>query len=111
MVPEFSGGFGEQMLCCARCGEAMLHQERVEVFIPQQEDDERGLRLSVNIEKVSFETDSHAGRGNPSSRRDGVAITFWCEICHGKSRLTIAQHKGAEYLEIEDIGDKTFPRG
>jgi hypothetical protein len=48
--------------------------------------------------------------GNPSRRRDGVAIEFWCENCHGAAedtdaeppayfRLQIQQHKGTTYLD------------
>jgi hypothetical protein len=38
------------------------------------------------------------GNENPSSRRDGIAIGFWCECCPVKSELTIAQHKGQELV-------------
>jgi hypothetical protein len=44
-------------------------------------------------------------KNNPSDRRDGIVITFWCEQCHGESgpdtnylRLAVIQHKGATYL-------------
>jgi hypothetical protein len=31
---------------------------------------------------------------NPSSRRHGIVVKFWCENCHHLSLLCIAQHKG-----------------
>lgn len=48
--------------------------------------------------------------GNPSSRRGGIAVEFWCENCHGEwngtsanyaenFRLQIQQHKGTTYLD------------
>lgn len=48
--------------------------------------------------------------GNPSSRRGGIVIEFWCENCHGEwnerpanyaenFKLQIQQHKGTTYLD------------
>jgi len=40
-----------------------------------------------------------AGSGNPSSRRDGLVIRFWCELCDVvDAELTVEQHKGCTYL-------------
>jgi hypothetical protein len=36
---------------------------------------------------------------NPSSRRGGIAIRFWCEGCPFISELTLAQHKGSTEVE------------
>jgi hypothetical protein len=36
--------------------------------------------------------------GNPSRRRDGLAVRFWCEQCGSVSELTIAQIKGASFV-------------
>jgi hypothetical protein len=43
------------------------------------------------------------GSGNPSSRRQGLAIRFFCEGCGGADsddiiELTVAQHKGSTEL-------------
>jgi hypothetical protein len=42
------------------------------------------------------------GSGNPSGRRDGLSIKFWCEGCKGVDEdileLTISQHKGSTLL-------------
>jgi len=38
------------------------------------------------------------GSGNPSSRRDGLAIKFWCEGCPAVLELTVEQHKGQTFL-------------
>jgi hypothetical protein len=29
---------------------------------------------------------------NPSSRRNGIAIRFWCENCDALAELTLEQH-------------------
>jgi hypothetical protein len=44
-----------------------------------------------------------AERANPSMRRTGLAIAFWCEECHGVSELTIEQHKGNTYLKWRGV--------
>lgn len=36
---------------------------------------------------------------NPSARRDGVAIRFWCETCGADNiELVVEQHKGNSFL-------------
>ena len=47
--------------------------------------------------------------GNPSGRRQGVTIRFWCEGCAQRSVLTIAQHKGATLLEQKREAPSTLP--
>jgi hypothetical protein len=48
---------------------------------------------------ITEHTDNNAG--NPSQRRDGIAISFWCEQCgagakgHPGLTLTVAQEKGS----------------
>jgi hypothetical protein len=43
-----------------------------------------------------------AARPQPSSRRDGLAIAFWCEGCHGEFELTLAQHMGNTEISWRD---------
>jgi hypothetical protein len=41
---------------------------------------------------------------NPSERRGGVTIRFWCENCHSLSELALAQHKGCSVLAWRPAG-------
>ena len=87
---------------CAGCGAEHTHQERVEVFARDSEDN-AGLRMVVKQgcfggdggAKASIDTDLTS---NPSDRRDGVSIFFNCEHCPAISRLDILQHKGTTYI-------------
>ena len=87
-------------LPCPRCGNDYLHHRGVTAF-DRSEDAETVLRTSVEVGKTTVQLVAQAGSGNPSMRRDGVVIQFWCEQCgggdDGKSviELTLAQHKGA----------------
>jgi hypothetical protein len=42
--------------------------------------------------------------GNPSGRRSGLTVLFWCECCHRITRLDIEQHKGETHLTCIDLG-------
>jgi hypothetical protein len=52
-------------------------------------------------------TGAQAERGNPSSRRNGVVIRFWCEDCDVISELTLEQHKGNTLLRWRSTVDTT----
>lgn len=99
MIPKFSqesGPLGASLLCPG-CGAANLHHDRVETF-DRGEDAPEGLRTIVSEGTVQV---SRALDGNPSPRRDGVLISFWCELCSAKPQLRIAQHKGETYMTLE----------
>ena len=87
-------------LCCPMCGDAHLHHEKV-VISERSEDEDTCLRVDVANRSCSV-SEEHNGL-NPSSRRNGLSIWFWCEICLGKPKLSIAQHKGSTemYWEID----------
>lgn len=103
MQPKFGecneGGVSE--LLCPRCGSNYLHHNQVDVF-ERDEDAVTGLHVQVADGRVSTDT---ALRDNPSSRRHGVAISFWCEGCNAKVVLKIAQHKGVTLVDLVDTGD------
>jgi hypothetical protein len=93
--------YGDTLLRCPRCGDDYLHHTRVEVF-DREEDAAVGLHTTAGAEDVRVDRDLSQ---NPSSRRDGIAIAFYCEMCDGNSDgpgpgvvLTIAQHKGRTFL-------------
>jgi hypothetical protein len=39
--------------------------------------------------------------GNPSVRRHGFKVYFWCEACPAKSVLSVSQHKGVTEVDIK----------
>jgi hypothetical protein len=88
---------GETVLVCGHCDSNYIHHKTVTVYSRPHEDG------NVSETEVSGTGDVVArkqstGR-NPSSRRDGIAIGFWCEQCHYYAELTIAQHKGQTCLQ------------
>ena len=87
-------------LVCPSCGGSLLHHDRVDVF-ERVEDAASGLRVSVANDSVLTDT---AMGGNPSSRRHGVSIRFWCETCAAISALSIAQHKGSTLFSFDVVG-------
>lgn len=88
-------GNGRADLLCPRCGSDYLHHNDVLVF-DRREDAEAVTLTQVDAGSVSVSMAPSTAAGNPSMRRDGVTINFWCENC-GENRplqLHLAQHKG-----------------
>lgn len=84
-------------LLCPACSSNYLHHTEVRVY-SREEDAPKVLQTTVTHDAaVSSIVDSWAIR-NPSARRDGLTIEFWCEMCHSKPVLMIAQHKGNTQL-------------
>lgn len=91
------------ILLCPRCGkDSYLHHQGVSYFA-RQEDGAFGTRVDVrekDVDEIPFHqvcvsTDTHNRLvENPSRRRGGIAISFWCELCGGSYEFCIAQHKG-----------------
>lgn len=96
-------------LDCPHCRSTYLHHDRVEVF-ERPEDAAKGMHVTVEShdqirDRPGFPrltVDDDLAR-NPSSRRRGVRIEFWCENCHKRSALLICQHKGETDIEFEPI--------
>lgn len=81
------------LLECPCCGSEYLHHAKVTIF-DRGEDAETVVRTEVQGSKLSVNP-LDQGQGNPSSRRDGVTVDFWCEGCGASPiTLTIGQHKG-----------------
>jgi hypothetical protein len=83
-------------IACPNCGGNYLHHTLVTAYWRTAEDADRGLRVESGAESVLTGTEM---AGNPSSRRDGIEIQFWCETCHALPRLLLAQHKGNTELQ------------
>lgn len=101
---------GETDLCCPRCGADNLHHSTVTVFDGGSEDPQTVVRTTVYGGSTKMECVPEKGSGNPSARRHGLTIKFWCEGCGGDSpgdliELKIAQHKGST-----EIGWRYTPR-
>ena len=69
----------QPFLLCANCGGENLHQREVEVFARDSEDSETGLHLLG--ERVRLRRKRTKMHGNPSTRRNAIRITFFCEHC------------------------------
>ena len=86
-------------LQCAWCGEGYLHHLEVHVFARRKEDGQTyRTAIDATAATVAFPQPVSC-RENPSSRRSGVKILCSCELCHGITALTVAQHKGATQVE------------
>ena len=72
---------------CAHCGGEHLH------------------RTGGVVRTAMFIT-TDADYGNPSSRRDGVAIELICEECHQSTEISFAQHKGETYVTGQLLYDQ-----
>lgn len=84
---------------CHHCGGDNLHQTNCATYWRDSEDSEIGASTFSGKEEASF---CNSMNGNPSPRRDGISITFWCEGCNNISQLDIIQHKGSTYLDWAD---------
>lgn len=87
----------EDWLKCPDCKESYLHQGKVEVF-NRIEDDTHGTHCVVERDEVIVDRDIS---GNPSSRRQGILISFYCEVCEKVRKLSIVQHKGIALIKWE----------
>ncbi len=91
----------QSQLLCPRCGSFYLHHYDAVFYEPGKEDAESLVKISVKGMTVKTELVPTATSGNPSLRRDGFSMLFWCEQC-GQDKpveLTISQHKGVSLME------------
>jgi hypothetical protein len=87
-------------LLCPGCKNFELHHEAVTVFERDELEDGPSGAVEVGDELRCRRIEgARAEAGNPSARRNGVAIRFWCEQCSDISELTIAQHKGTSLVQ------------
>ena len=96
-------------LACPSCGDNYLHHESVTVY--NRFEDAKTTRVTHlgtsmdgftprghNDTLTSAEVNSNEC-DNPSSRRHGMQIRFYCETCGENSTLNLYQHKGFTGLE------------
>lgn len=108
MVPETREvGCGFVALRCPACRGTNMHHNQVDVFV-RQEGASDGMRVDVFTKDLPSDVPAPedlikvSGNmfGNPSERRGGVSIYFWCEDCRTRSVLRFAQHKGETHVDI-----------
>lgn len=92
----------EQVYLCPFCKYPFTHHGKIEIF-GRAEDDRFPNHVTVEDYHVSVDREDS---GNPSGRRGGISIKFWCENCMRVHYITIAQHKGVTLLNIVDRGEK-----
>ena len=90
----------EDGLICPKCGCDNLHQNEVSVFWRKQEDSAECASIGSSVLQTNYFVDP--GR-NPSPRRDGLLIKFYCEQCDADPELAIYQHKGTTYIKWHTI--------
>lgn len=88
----------ESALICPGCKCDNLHQYRVDVFFREKEDSQKGYAVTISDKGVITNSEM---KDNPSQRRDGMFVRFYCEQCDVISQLEIVQHKGTTYLKLE----------
>lgn len=89
-----------ELLLCQNCGSDYLHHWSIDVWNRTTEDATDGMHISVAKQRIAIDTEME---GNPSPRRDGVAIRFYCENCDVLSVLHIGQHKGQTFFEMRKV--------
>lgn len=99
MNPTFNDWGPGSGLClvCPTCQSEYTHHDRVDVY-ERHEDAETGIHCLAGSHGVFVDTSM---AGNPSQRRTGVRINLWCEECHCVMGLTLIQHKGNTFLDLE----------
>jgi hypothetical protein len=105
---ELDKDWYDNELLCPVCNANNLHHDSVSVY--HRREDEEAVRVTtVDGSELVSSVVPNKTSGNPSGRRDGVVISFWCEHCHANAdedfpdhpalfHLEILQHKGTTYL-------------
>jgi hypothetical protein len=92
------------VLHCPHCGNDYIHQQNTTIFA-RGEDADWTTVIAQDGENVQATRFPSSELLNPSTRRHGMLIEFWCEHCHyedGKKanyRLAIWQGKGRTFIE------------
>lgn len=98
---EYNESYGAELLCPS-CGFNCIHHDKVEIF-ECGEDSTNGVHVTVADGVAKMDTSLE---GNPSRRRHGLNVYFWCEGCSAKSVFSISQHKGFTLVDINNIEEE-----
>lgn len=77
---------------CRHCNDDVLHHVAVDIH-------ERVCEDAYTISRRAY-GGAASTTANPSPRRDGVVILFWCESCHGLTEMRVYQHHGQTVIEM-----------
>lgn len=109
MNVTLNDGYGlGNTLVCPCCNEEYLHHGTVTVF--DRNEDAPFVRKTTVADYVGVASVDNESSGNPSGRRTGLSIEFWCEHCSpfdendnpkNTMLLHILQHKGNTCLHWE----------
>lgn len=91
---DFNTNIDDQLVC-PNCLGSYLHHSSVTVY-ERKEDEPDSLQIYVSQGEVLISKDNE---WNPSPRRGGLRIRFWCEGCAENPFLNIFQHKGSTYIQ------------
>jgi hypothetical protein len=102
-----------QLLLCPNCGGEYIHHMEITSY-DRKEDDVHTLKTQIigfdhpdngpmdpikeDFSSVVSNIVESSGE-NPSSRRSGLVVSFYCELCPALTELTIAQHKGLTQVQ------------
>ncbi len=95
---QFANALPTEALRCPGCNGEYLHHGAVSVFTRRREDADDGQHTHIPDGSDGTVVVDASMAGNPSVRRDGVRIHFWCELCAEHFSLCLAQHKGVTYV-------------
>ena len=89
------------LLMCPNCDSDYLHHRWIREY--EREGGEDGPSVANELYGTKFSNVNFDAERNPSSRRDGIRIAFYCEGCEAHVELAIAQHKGQTFLHMDFI--------
>ena len=97
---EFNDSNPPQLLCPI-CNDEYLHHTDVQIY-ERAEDSSNGIHvLVISCDEIKCGKNAESRviidrnmKKNPSERRQGIRIHFYCESCGSHLTLNIAQHKG-----------------
>lgn len=96
---------------CPKCGFEYVHHDAGPVEVWQRSEDTGDPGYAVLSGGRGVKAIARAE--NPSLRRSGIRLHFWCEGCAGRFALTFAQHKGETLVNWENdskVPDDVLPR-
>jgi len=102
VIIEFDDSSAPANLICPKCQGQYLQHDAITIF-ERDEEDAPSHALHVEGGRLSKIEGAQADRANPSLRRNGVSVRFWCESCRAIQELTIEQHKGSTYMRWREI--------
>jgi hypothetical protein len=91
VFPRPSFNYPEDIKLCPCCESEFLHQQEVMVY--ERNEDENTV-IETHATRGRTTKRRTAGTDNPSPRRQGLRVIYWCEQCETTSAYTSFQHKG-----------------